>query len=454
MNEVFTWSATAACRDQQERGDLIGDHSELALEQDQPSVLPARRICEPNLRRILLRRANGHCHVLDEAVYSLQLRARGLERLQLREASAIELGTARHGASPNALHARVGFECSPCACVRRAIEHDDVRDEPEPPARERVPTPYASTGTPSSSNSRMRLTLIAPDTRILMSPNPSASSALRTVPDETWVHSGWHEATHQRNDRLVHEVLRRRELHTPHTTLLRTRNSERGRNGVVVVVYRNHEQRVVRCVSYARAHRSNGITTVGCDERMRHEHERRLCTRALRRTSELHRAADLRSHRVAALQQPMIIARRQRHHGLGSCRLDERSCVRRHASATRKHTDTERSEVREQIEATIDGHHRLVCVDVVAVVKRVHASAATNPRRPLSEQQSPHRSRRADLTAHSRIVRSRVASVGRRSGHRAPRPRLRGRSHHAATPPQEVRTMRPRAFTLMRRRGI
>src|SRR5688572_14517079 len=129
--------AAAACRDEQHGGDLIGNHTELALEHSDEWRCGSSKL-RTELRRVLLG-ANGHRHALDDPVDALHMRVRLVERIHLRLTGAIQLRTTSHDRSPHSFHARVRLERSTGARMRRTVEHHHIRGKSKSPARQGSP---------------------------------------------------------------------------------------------------------------------------------------------------------------------------------------------------------------------------------------------------------------------------------------------------------------------------
>src|SRR5262249_15874043 len=121
-----------------------------------------------------------HSHRIrfDESVNALQHERRLVQRLHLHDPCAVEPWTCGHYFTLSSL----GFSRSVRPTFASGLPFNSTTSavKSNRPSNRAAPTPYASTGTCTSSNAAMRATSNPPETTIFTSPNPSASSALRT----------------------------------------------------------------------------------------------------------------------------------------------------------------------------------------------------------------------------------------------------------------------------------
>ena len=135
------------------------------------------------------------------------------------------------------------------------------------------PTPYASTGTPSASNSRILSTVKPPETTILTASKPDASSASRTL----WTSRGLtpvgrKSPSSSQSERSTSDF-RRVEPDAPEPRAERARDVERRAHRVVLEVDEHRHVHVVRRPVGEVPRRGDGVAAVGGDQRVRHRAE-------------------------------------------------------------------------------------------------------------------------------------------------------------------------------------
>ncbi len=98
------------------------------------------------------------------------------------------------------------------------------------------------------------------------------------------------------------------------------------------------------------------------------------------------RARDVGRPAVAGLDQPVVVAGGEEDHRLAGRRVDHLADVGHHPRASRKRSQVDRLQVGEEGVVAADQHHRLVGLDLVALVQRLHLQLrpAVLPGAPLA----------------------------------------------------------------------
>ena len=224
-------------------------------------------------------------------------------------------------------------------------------------------------------------------------PQPFGVERVAHVPDEGRVHAGRRERAHLGKDRLIHHVLRGRQLDAPEPRVEPradegARHLERGARRVVLVVHRHHDLPLPARALGESHRRLRRAAAVRRDERVRHHRRRRRPTSAQlqRPLHRRQRPAHPRRVGVAGVNEPVVVPRREDGHGLGPRRLDQPPRVRADARPPRQHADAEQREVRDLAVRPLDRHRDVPRLHPVAVEERVDDQPAPVARPRLEQR--------------------------------------------------------------------